>query len=291
MRLCRFNDDRLGVVLAGEQGEQIADVTAALELLPAYRWPLPIGDMLIANLNRLRAQIELLAPTAPRVSLAAVKLLSPVANPSKIIGAPVNYQKHIEEAKADKQINVGNEVKTINYYGLFLKANSSLIGASQAIEIAQPERRHDHEAELGVVIGKECRNVSRANALDYVAGYSVALDMTVRGSEDRSFRKSPDTYSVLGPWLVTHDEIADPGVLDLWLTVNGQHRQRTNTRHLIYGVPQLIEYASAFYTLYPGDIIMTGTPEGVGPVTPGDVIDVGIASVGEMHVKVVSAQS
>jgi 2,4-diketo-3-deoxy-L-fuconate hydrolase len=284
MRLCRFNDNRLGVVL----GDHIADVTVVLESLPAYRWPLPLGDALIANLVRLRPQIEALAANASRVPLSTAKLLSPVANPSKIIGAPVNYQKHIDEAKADKQINVGNDVKTIDYYGLFLKANSSLIGASQPVEIAQPERRHDHEAELGVIIGKECRNVSRAEALEYVAGYSIALDMTVRGSEDRSFRKSLDTYSVLGPWLVTRDEVSNPGILDLWLTVNGQHRQRTNTNMLIYDVPRLIEYASMFYTLLPGDIIMTGTPEGVGPVVPGDVLDVGIQSIGTMQVKVVS---
>jgi 2,4-diketo-3-deoxy-L-fuconate hydrolase len=282
MRICRFNEHRLGVVI----GKEIADVTAVLDSLPAYRWPLPLGDVVIANLDRLRLQIEAMLNTAPRLALNAVKFLSPVANPSKIIAAPVNYQKHIDEAKADAQINVGNEVKTIDYYGLFLKANSSLIGPSQTIEIALPDRRHDHEAELGVVIGKQCRSVSRAEALNHVAGYAVALDMTVRGSEDRSFRKSPDTYSVLGPYLVTRDEVADPGVLDLWLTVNGQHRQRTNTRFLIYDVPRLIEYASSFYTLYPGDIIMTGTPEGVGPVVPGDVIDVGIASIGEMQVKV-----
>jgi len=284
MRLCRFNDNRLGVVL----GDSIADVTTALDSLPAYRWPLPVSDVVIANLDRLRPEIEKLALSVPRVPLGSVKLLSPVANPNKIIGAPVNYQKHIDEAKADKQINVGNEVKTIDYYGLFLKANSSLIGASQAIEVAQPDRRHDHEAELGVIIGAECRNVARKNALDYVAGYSIALDMTTRGSEDRSFRKSLDTYSVLGPWLVTRDEIADPGVLDLWLTVNKQPRQRTNTRQLIYDVPRLIEYASMFYTLLPGDIIMTGTPEGVGPVVPGDTIDVGIESIGQMQVRVVA---
>jgi 2-keto-4-pentenoate hydratase/2-oxohepta-3-ene-1,7-dioic acid hydratase in catechol pathway len=126
--------------------------------------------------------------------------------------------------------------------------------------------------------------------LKYVAGYAVSLDMTVRGSEDRSFRKSLDTYSVLGPWLVTPDEVPDPGVLDLWLTVNGSARQRTNTRHLIFDVPRLIEYASSFYTLLPGDIIMTGTPEGVGPVEDGDVIDVGIESIGSMQVKVVRAK-
>ena len=257
-----------------------------LEALPWMRWPLPPGDALIANLDRLRPLIERALPDAHRTPLSDCAFDSPVANPTKIIGAPVNYQKHIDEARADRQINVGNEVRTIDYYGLFLKANSSLIGAAAGVTLPSNDRRHDHEAELAVVIGKECRQVPAAQALECVAGYAVALDMTMRGSEDRSFRKSADTYSVLGPWLVTRDDVPDPGVLDLWLEVNGQQRQRSNTRHLIYGVPQLIEYAAAVYTLYPGDIIMTGTPEGVGPVVAGDVIEAGLTGIGAMRVQV-----
>jgi 2-keto-4-pentenoate hydratase/2-oxohepta-3-ene-1,7-dioic acid hydratase in catechol pathway len=267
-------------------GEEVADVSVVLSQLPAVRWPIPKGDLLISHLDRLRPEIQKIAQSAPRVPLARCHLNSPVANPTKIIAAPVNYQKHIEEAKADDQINVGNEVRTIDYYGLFLKSSSSLVGASDGVTVRHRERRHDHEGELAVVIARECKDVPRASALNYVAGYAVALDMTVRGSEDRSFRKSPDTYSVLGPWLITRDEVANPGTLDLWLQVNGQDRQRTNTRHLIYDVPRLIEYASSFYTLFPGDIIMTGTPEGVGPVVPGDVIDVGVQNIGAMRVRV-----
>jgi 2,4-didehydro-3-deoxy-L-rhamnonate hydrolase len=282
VRLCRFDDDHLGVVL----GDEVADVSTVLTLLPTVRWPVPLGDLLIAQLDRLRPEIQKAAQTAPRVPLVRCHLNSPVANPTKIIAAPVNYRKHIDEAKADQQINVGNDVRTIDYYGLFLKANSSLVGASDGVTVRMRERRHDHEAELAVVIGRECRDVRREAALDCVAGYAVALDMTVRGSEDRSFRKSPDTYSVLGPWLITRDEVTDPGQLNLWLQVNGQDRQRTNTRNLIFDVPRLIEYASSFYTLFPGDIIMTGTPEGVGPVVPGDVIEAGIDGVGTMRVRV-----
>lgn len=282
MKLCRFDHDRLGVFL----GSEIADVSAALEALPAQRWPLAPGDQFIAHLDQLRPAIERLLASAPRRALSGCSLESPVANPTKIIGAPVNYQKHIEEAQADRQINIGNDVRTIDYYGLFLKANSSLVGQAAGVTLPFDDRRHDHEGELAVVIGTRCRSVLRDRALDYVAGYSIGLDMTVRGSEDRSFRKSPDSYSVLGPWLVTRDEIADPGQLDLWLKVNGADRQRTNTRHLIYDVPRLIEYASAQYTLYPGDILMTGTPEGVGPVVPGDVIEAGIGSIGTLRVDV-----
>jgi len=140
-----------------------------------------------------------------------------------------------------------------------------------------------------VVIGKRANNVSRKHALDYVAGYSIGLDISIRGQEDRSFRKSPDSYSVLGPWLVTKDEIPDPGSLDLSIAVNGDIRQRSNTNNMILGVAELIELASSFYTLFPGDIFMTGTPEGVGQLSPGDVIAATVQKVGTMEVLVRAA--
>ena len=125
--------------------------------------------------------------------------------------------------------------------------------------------------------------------MKYVAGYSIGLDITIRGSEDRSFRKSPDNYSILGPWLVTADEISDPGNLDLSITVNGEVRQKSNTNNMILSVPELIEFASSFYTLHPGDIFMTGTPEGVGQIVPGDAIVATVEKIGSMEVAV-SAQ-
>ena len=149
-----------------------------------------------------------------------------------------------------------------------------------------PERRNDHEVELAVVIGTPGTHISRERAFDHIAGYAIGLDMTVRGPEDRSLRKSIDGYAVLGPWLVTADEIADPDALDLVLTVNGETRQASNTRAMIFDVAHLIEYASSFYTLYPGDIIMTGTPEGVGSVDSGDIMKATIDGVGSMEVAV-----
>jgi len=119
-----------------------------------------------------------------------------------------------------------------------------------------------------------------------VFGYCIGLDMTVRGPEFPGFRKSADTFAVLGPWIVTADEIADSNALDLSIRVNGELRQQSNTRYLIYNVQRLIEYASATYTLYPGDVIMTGTPAGVGPVTFGDVLDATVEGVGSMTVRV-----
>ncbi len=282
MRICRFNDDRVGLV----RGEVIRDVTSVLDRLPAWRWPAPQGDALITGLPELMPYLEAAAEQAPGLPIAEVTLRSPVANPSKIIGAPVNYKKHQDEANADAEISLGREIKTIAHYGLFLKANSSLVGPGDGIALRFPERRNDHEVELAVVIGRTANNIEPGEALDYVAGYAIGLDISVRGSEDRSQRKSLDSYSVLGPWIVTPDEIPDPNRLDLRVSVNDQVRQDSNTRHLIFDVEALIAYASTFYTLWPGDIIMTGTPEGVGPLASGDRVDAEIEDVGWMSVDV-----
>ncbi|MCI1193710.1 fumarylacetoacetate hydrolase family protein [Calidifontimicrobium sp. SYSU G02091] len=282
MRLCRFDGDRLGVV----EGDEVLDVSAALDALPVVRYPLPAHDLLVEALPRLRPRIESLCPTAPRRPLAAVRLEPPVANPGKIIGAPINYHAHATESAADSGIAHGRQITSIGEWGLFLKARSALIGPGEPIRLRFPQRRNDHEVELGVVIGRTARHVTRDEALDHVAGYLVALDITLRGPEFVCFRKSIDTYAVTGPWLVTADEIPDPGRLDLWLAVNGERRQRSNTRHLIYDVPRLIEFASSFYTLQPGDILMTGTPEGVGPLQPGDRIEAGVQGVGVLAVRV-----
>lgn len=278
MRLCRFDTDRLGVL----RGDRIVDVTSALDSIPAVRWPLDPGDLLISNFDRLRGMIEHLADEGVSRHLADCALKSPVANPSKIIGAPKNYS----EPGSTDETAAGVPVNLLERDGLFIKATTAVGGPSDGIELTVRGREVIHEVELAAVIGSWCRNVTRERALDHVIGYTVALDMTVRGSEDRGFRKSPDGYSVLGPWLVTRDEIADPGSLGLWLQVNHQARQRGNTRNLVNDLPRLIEYASSFCTLYPGDIILTGTPSGIGPVVSGDIIDAGIAGIGSMRVEV-----
>lgn len=282
MKICRFDDHRLGLV----EGDQVRDVTAALDCLPAHRYPLPTTDPLITHWEPLSKAIAQLAPTAPCRPLAGLRLLPPVANPGKIIAAPVNYRKHLDEARAQAEIHHHQQIAEIQQIGLFLKANSSLIGAGQAVELQHPERRNDHEAELVAVIGKTGRNIGRAQALDHVAGYCIGLDMTVRGPQERSMRKSIDTYSVLGPWMVTADELPDPGAIAFWLTVNGEPRQRAHTRDLLLDIPALIEMASSYYTLHPGDLLFTGTPEGVGPVTDGDVIDVHFEGIGSMQIPV-----
>ena len=287
MKLCRFGDNRLGVV----EGDHVRDVTAALDVLPACRYPLPAHDLLVANIDAVAARARAIVMESPAVPLAGLALRSPIANPGKLIGAPVNYQKHLTEVRSDAALHHNNtgHTLTIQNAGLFLKANSSLAGPADGIVIRRDDRRTDHEVELAVVIGRAASRVPAAEAMQYVAGYTIGLDITIRGSEDRSFRKSVDTYSVLGPWLVTADEIPDPGALDLEITVNGEMRQQSNTRHLILGVGELIELASSFYTLEPGDVIFTGTPDGVAPIEAGDTIVATIERIGRMEVRVRAA--
>jgi 2,4-didehydro-3-deoxy-L-rhamnonate hydrolase len=282
MQLCRFANDRLGLV----EGYQVKDVTAALNALPAVRYPLPACDLLIANLPMLRPAIETAAKNAKSIPLSDCALLSPVANPGKVIAAPVNYKRHLDEARADPQIHHQNQVAEIQRVGLFLKATSSVVGPSQGITIRHPDRRTDHEIELAAIIGSRADRVTREHALDHIAAYCIGFDITVRGPEERSLRKSIDGYTVLGPWMVTADAVRNPANLDLKLTVNDESRQQANTRDLIIDIADLIVFASSFYTLIPGDVILTGTPEGVGPIKRGDVIDASISHIGAMRVKV-----
>lgn len=282
MRLCRFNENRIGVV----RGDSVFDVTAALELLPAHRYPFPIGDALIENLDMLRPRMEELADEATAVPVADVHLLSPVANPTKVIGVPQNYEEHAQETLVDHAISHGIPRRKMEDQGLFLKANSALVGPSEGVAIRFPERRTDHEAELGVVIGRKGSEIAYDDALSHVAGYAIALDMVVRGREDRSFRKSVDTYAVLGPWMVTADEVPDPGDIDFTLSVGGDVRQKNNTSNLLLDLAGQIAWASQFYTLHPGDIIMSGTCAGVAQVRPGDVMHLEFAGIAAMDVPV-----
>lgn len=284
MKICRFDKDRLGIV----EGDEVLDVTKALGAIPAQRWPLAQGDPFILHFRKVLAAARKLAPRAKRKPLSKVKLLAPVANPGKIIAAPINYNDHIAESIRDPGIAHGrtNIQKGIGEWGLFLKAGSSLIGFGEQIRLRWPERRNDHEVELALVIGKRGNKIPREQALAHVCAYAIGLDMTVRGPELQCFRKSIDTYSVLGPWLTTADEVGDPNRLDLSITVNGELRQSSNTKYLVYDVARLIEFGSSMYTLHPGDIIMTGTPAGVSPVKPGDTLHAYVQAVGEADIRI-----
>jgi 2-keto-4-pentenoate hydratase/2-oxohepta-3-ene-1,7-dioic acid hydratase in catechol pathway len=281
MKLCRYDDDRLGVV----RGELIHDVTQAQTQIRAAAPYAMTGDAVIAALPAWRSRLEM-AAKAPGKPISAVKLLSPVARPSKLVAAPTNYKAHIDEMAARATAQNIKPSPAIGTAGLFLKANSSLVGPSEGVAIRFPERRNEHEVELAIIFGREGSDIPRDKTLDYVAGYCIGLDMTARGPEDRSFRKSIDTYSVLGPWIVTADEISDPDNVPLNIAVNGEIKQSSNTNQLIYDCRTLIEWGSTFYTFYPGDVLFTGTPEGVSPVKPGDVMRAEIPPVGVMSVAV-----
>ncbi|MDB5509871.1 MAG: 5-carboxymethyl-2-hydroxymuconate delta-isomerase [Hyphomicrobiales bacterium] len=283
MKICRFDNDRLGVVV----GDMVHDVTAAQDQIRAAAPYAMKGDAVIAALPEWRSRLEEMAARATGIPLSQVRLLAPVARWTKTMAAPTNYRKHIAEMEANRAGAPSKMGSDIGKAGLFLKANSSVVGPSEGIAIRFPDRRNDHEAELVVIIGKAGSDIPQSRALDHVAGYALGLDMTVRGPEDRSFRKSVDGYSPLGPWICTADEIADPDDVPFTLHVNDEKRQDSNTSNMVYSVRRLIEFASSFYTLHPGDLLYTGTPEGVGPVKPGDVIRVNsLPALGEMKIAV-----
>jgi 2-keto-4-pentenoate hydratase/2-oxohepta-3-ene-1,7-dioic acid hydratase in catechol pathway len=265
MKICRFDDNRVGIV----RDDQVLDVTAQAD--PGTCIP------------TLPACLDL--ERCARRPLASVRLLSPVRAPGKIVAAPVNYRAHIEEMHKSN-VSPGHNIPDIDRAGLFLKATSSLVGPAEGISQRFLDRRTDYEVELVVVFGREASEISRGEALDYVAGYCVGLDVTVRGTEDRSFRKSIDSYTVLGPWLTTADEIPDPDRLQLTLHQNGELRQNTSTSDLLFGVKRLIEFATSFYTMHPGDVLFTGTPAGVGPIKPGDRLRAACEGLGAMAVEV-----
>jgi len=283
MRICWFNDNRLGIV----EGDRVYDASKALEKLPTPTYPFPPkGDPLIANLDKLKPAILVEAEGAASFPVGEVKFLSPVAAPTKIIGTPTNYRDHVAEADRQREVFGRRYSGSIEDQGLFLKANSALVGPGEGVRLRVPERRTDHEMELGVVIGRQASNIRKEEALDYVAGYSIALDMVVRGTQDRSFRKSIDTYAVLGPWLVTADEVPDPQHLDFFLAVNGEVKQKSNTGLMIMDLRTQISWASTYYTLWPGDIIMSGTCSGVSQVKPGDILHCEIDKIARCDVRI-----
>jgi 2,4-didehydro-3-deoxy-L-rhamnonate hydrolase len=276
MKICRYQVAPEGPVCLGiVEGEQVFEVTAAAELLPAQRWPYPPGDLFIANLERLRpAMLELKAKARP-VPVSAVLLKCPVANPGKFLCGAGNHQSVLARGGHPRNL------------GLLFKMTSAAAGAADGVTLRWPERTTFHEMELAIVIGRPGTEIPAAEALNYVAGYAIGLDMTMQGKEYPSFGKSFDSYGVIGPWLVTSDEIPDPAVLGYELKVNGVTRQQDSIASLVLDVPHLVEHAASIMTLHPGDVIFSGTPPGsIGPVVPGDVIHASMDHIGAMNVQV-----
>jgi len=282
MRLAVFDDNKVGVVRDGLLVD-VSDLVGA----GAAEWPPVAVTRLVAGFDRLRPRLEEALRSRPGTPIEGARLNAPVPFPGKVIAAPANYRLHIQEMSTKEMREVvKQEVHAIDQYGVFLKAPSSVIGPGGTIELPFPDRRTDHEVELGFVVGKTARNVKMADAMSHVFGYTGVMDITVRGGEDRSTRKSFDSFTPLGPVLVTADEIPDPHNIQLKLWVNGELRQNGNTKDMIWNIPKLVEYTSHVMTLYPGDIVSTGTPDGVGPLKPGDEVTIEVERVGRMSVTV-----
>ena len=277
MRICRFDKgadrDRLGVV----EGDRVFDVTAAIELIEPLRWPVPMGDRMIAELGRLRPRMEALVKGgAQSFARGEVHLKAPVANPSKFFCGAGNWPEHKEQ--------MGGQ--TMHDMGYLYKTTNALAGADDDLTLFAPGRTTLHEAELAIVIGKQGARLNREQAMNHVAGYAIGLDMTMAGPENFTHNKCYDGFGIIGPWLVTADEIPDPRELSFRFYVNDELRQADKIERLNFDVPELIVFASSIATLYPGDIIMSGTPIGVSSVVPGDVMRTEFDVIGTMVTRV-----
>ncbi len=273
------------LVRYGQPGAERAGLLDAQGTLRDVSMLLPdIGPEQLAP--RTLEGLAALDPTRLPAVEGAVRLGCPIARIGKIVCVGLNYADHAAEA------GLPAPAEPV----LFMKATSALSGPTDPVRLPPGTQKVDWEVELGVVIGTRARGVSEQAALQHVAGYVLANDVSERsyqmergGQWDKG--KGCDTFAPLGPWLVTVDEVPDPHAIDLWLEVNGQRMQSGSTRDFIFGVPQVVSYISAFMTLEPGDVILTGTPAGVGlgrkpqPVflQPGDVMRLGATGLGEQR--------
>ncbi|MCP5057895.1 MAG: fumarylacetoacetate hydrolase family protein [bacterium] len=277
MKLATFTEDnrtRVGVVV--EDG--IVDLSTAAPDLPDEMTRLLSGgpDALAAAARAAKG--------APTLRLADVHLESPVLRPPKILAIGLNYADHVAES--------GMETPKLPL--VFNKQSTSVVGPGDPFHMPRASSSLDYEGELGVVIGQRCRHVPKERAAEVIAGLTVVNDVTVRDWQLRTptwtIGKSFDTHCPTGPWIVTNDELPDPHCLDIKTWVNGELRQSSNTKHLIFSCFDLIEHLSTAFTLEPGDLIATGTPSGIGLgmkppqlLKVGDVVKVAIDGVGELE--------
>ena len=276
MKVFRFNAGRIGVTI----NDRSYDITEALGI-DVKAWP-PVQMVALISefFSKMRGITE--HPKTRSIDLASVRLDVPIEWPNKLLAFPANYRLHQLEMNSKNQANIN---------GFFMKANTSLSGPNDPIVLPDlPGREIHHECEVGLVIGTKGRNIKRENAFDHIFGYACLIDAVIRGNEERVMRKSWDSFCPFGPWITTADEVPNPESLQAKLWVNGELRQNANTRDLILDIPGMIEMASRTATLLPGDIIATGTPEGVGPMKPGDKVRIAIEHLGEMNLDVVLEQ-
>jgi 2-keto-4-pentenoate hydratase/2-oxohepta-3-ene-1,7-dioic acid hydratase in catechol pathway len=284
MKLARFHLPNRATTLGRVDGDRITDLSTAVPGL---------GSSMRAILPRLdELRVELEHADGPGYQLADVILEAPVDDPQKYLAIGMNYKAHAEEARA-----AGIPTPTNQLW--FNKQVSSIVGPFDDIVKPTVSEELDYEIELGVVIGKRCRNVSVKDARSVVAGYLVANDVSVRDwlmkrSPTFTLGKSFDTHGPIGPWLTTDDEIADPLDLRMRLTVNGEERQNWSTNDMIYTIWDQIAELTTVMTLMPGDLIATGTPAGIGAPTAnwlkvGDVVHAEIEGLGAIENTVAAA--
>jgi 2-keto-4-pentenoate hydratase/2-oxohepta-3-ene-1,7-dioic acid hydratase in catechol pathway len=264
MRLVRYDGDNLGVWTDGGIVDLTDDLDAAGEPLVAYAG----SDVEAADY----------ADRAPDHSPEDVRIEAPVGRPGKVIAAPLNYEEHVAEMEGFDM-----DIKEAGY---FLKAPSSVIGPEETVVLPFSDRRCDYEVELAFVLGEDAKDVTSEDAWDHILGYTILLDISVRGDQDRSNRKSYDTFTVIGPCVATEETVGDPNDLDIRLDLNGETRQQANTGDMIYDPGEILQYATIGTTVERGDVVTTGTPSGVGELSGGDTIHAELESVGSMTVEV-----
>lgn len=256
-----------------------------------------LGPQAVAQVGAMLAKAGSLFPLGTAVPLANVKLLAPIPRPRKnVFGIGLNYTMHVAESAKSLDTSADLPRQPV----IFSKPPTSVIGPDEPIvHDAKITQQLDWEVELAAIIGTRAKRVSREDALNYVFGYTVCIDMSARDCRRAGqwiYSKGQDTYCPMGPVVVTADEIPDPQTLDLWLTVNGVEKQRSNTAFMLFKVDELVSDISQGITLEPGDIIATGTPAGVGAgrdpqewVWPGDVIVAAVEGIGTLRHPVVAA--
>ena len=243
------------------------------------------------GLSSMEKAKSLHADKKNRIALSDVNLKAPISRPPKIIAIGLNYSDHLEEVKA-----AGREIDKPEVPMIFNKQSLSANGPYSEVHDPSVSEMLDFEGELTIVIGKKCRHVAKEDAHKVIAGYTIANDFSVRDWQLRvptfTIGKSFDTHCPFGPAIVTPDELTDPHNLDIKTFVNGEERQSSNTKHLMYNCFDLVEHLSTAFTLEPGDLILTGTPGGVGVVEgkflkQGDVVKVEIAELGYIENKII----
>jgi 2-keto-4-pentenoate hydratase/2-oxohepta-3-ene-1,7-dioic acid hydratase in catechol pathway len=282
MKIARFNGGRIGVVA----GDRIVDVTDAAGVDDA-EWP-PVGiNRMIASFASRRAAIAAAATAGPGVPLAGVRLETPIPWPHKLLAMPNNFAAHGAEMKLKNFSGASTNSAPADQAGFFMKSNGSLSGPNDPIALPDRAGREFHyECELATIVGTGGKDIAAADALDHIFGYACLIDVTMRGSGERVMRKSFDTFTPVGPWITTADEVGLPDDLALNLWLNGELRQHAIAHEMVVGIREQIALCSSVTRLEPGDIIASGTMAGVGKLSPGDVVAIEIDRLGRMELTV-----